>query len=114
NSRLTEGTPFREEYDHLLHSYGTDYTKVNHKNISKADLHSFFKEGTMHEQRFSMSQVFDFESLKGRLLSSSYCPVPGHPNFTPMMTELQNLFNRNNQDGFIPFDYETEIYWGEL
>lgn len=114
NSRLTNGTSFREEYDHLLHTYGTDYEKVNHKNISQAMLQSFFKEGTMHEERFRMSQEFDFEGLKGRLLSSSYSPVSGHPNYDPMMTELRNLFDRNNQSGIVQFDYETEIFWGEV
>lgn len=114
NSRLTNGTSFREEYDQLLQTYGTDYKEVNHKNISQTMLRSFFKEDTMHEVRFSMSQEFDFEGLRGRLLSSSYSPVPGHPNYNPLMTELRNLFDKNNQDGIVQFDYETEIFWGEV
>lgn len=44
NSRLTNGTPFREEYNHLLHTYGTDYEKVNHKNISQTMLLSFSRK----------------------------------------------------------------------
>lgn len=60
------------------------------------------------------SQEFDFEGLRGRLQSSSYSPVPGHPNYNPMMTELRNLFDRNNKDGFVLFDYETEIFWGQV
>lgn len=61
-----------------------------------------------------MTQEFDFEGLSGRLLSSSYSPVPGHPNYNPMMTELQNIFDRHNQGGVVPFEYETEIFWGEV
>ncbi|WP_238653141.1 class I SAM-dependent methyltransferase [Paenibacillus piscarius] len=114
NSRLTHGTSFREEYDQLLLTYGTDYAQVNHKNISEAMLVAFFKENTMHKSQFEMTQEFDFAGLRGRLLSSSYCPVPGHPNYNPMMTELQNIFDRHNQDGMVPFEYETEIYWGEV
>jgi len=114
NSRLTHGTSFREEYDQLLRTYGTDYEKVNHKNISETVLLSFFKEDTMHKAQFRMSQEFDFEGLKGRLLSSSYIPVPGHPNYSPLMTELRNLFDRNHQEGIVHFDYETEIFWGEV
>ncbi|MEK4513722.1 class I SAM-dependent methyltransferase [Paenibacillus sp. FSL H8-0122] len=114
NSRLTHGTSFRKEYDQLLHTYGTDYEQVNHKNISQAMLRSFFKENTMHKSQFEMTQEFDFEGLSGRLLSSSYSPVPGHPNYNPMMTELQNIFDRHNQGGVVPFEYETEIFWGEV
>ena len=114
NSRLTQGTPFREAYEQLLRTYATDYDKVNHKNISSAELHSFFKEGTMQEKTFAMSQKFDFESLKGRLLSSSYSPEPGHPDHMPMMAELLHLFDQNQQEGIVPFDYETEIFWGEV
>ena len=114
NSRLTHGTPFREEYNQLLHTYGTDYQKVNHKNISQTMLLSFFKEGSMHEMRFRMSQEFDFEGLKGRLLSSSYSPAPGHANYDPMISALRNLFDKNNQEGIVAFDYETEMFWGEV
>ncbi|WP_341348541.1 class I SAM-dependent methyltransferase [Paenibacillus sp. FSL H3-0469] len=114
NSRLTQGTSFREEYDQLLRTYGTDYEQVNHKNISPAILRSFFKENTMHKSQFEMTQEFDFAGLSGRLLSSSYSPVPGHPNYKPMMTELQNIFDRHNQHGVVPFEYETEIFWGEV
>lgn len=114
NTRLSKGTPFREEYDQLLETYGTDYKEVKHTNISKAMLQSFFKEGTMREKRFSMNQQFDFEGLKGRLLSSSYSPVPGHPNYHPMIAELRRLFDRHHQNGIVLFEYETEIFWGEV
>jgi len=114
NSRLASGTPFREGYERLLQTYGTDYKSINHRNISRTMLLSFFKEGTMHEERFTLTQKFDFEGLKGRLLSSSYSPLPGHPNYDSMMKELRELFDRHNRDGIVPFDYETEIYWGEV
>ena len=114
NSRLTHGTPFREEYDRLLRTFGTDYTKVHHKNISKEELRAFFRDGAMREARFENSQDFDFEGLKGRLLSSSYIPLPGHPNYEPMISELQRIFDRHHRNGIVRVEYETEIYWGEV
>ncbi|MCY9691736.1 class I SAM-dependent methyltransferase [Paenibacillus alginolyticus] len=114
NSRLEHGNAFREEYDLLLRTFGSDYTKVTHKNISQETLASFFMNESMQVERFTITQVFDLEGLKGRLMSSSYIPVAGHPNYAPMMTELQHIFERHEQDGNVRFDYETEVYWGEV
>lgn len=114
NSRIAHGTPFREEYDRLLQTYGTDYNQVKHKNISPDVLAFFFKAGDMREARFMNGQTFDFEGLIGRLLSSSYSPVPGSSSYEPMIAELRSIFDRNEQGGKVSFDYETEIYWGEV
>lgn len=114
NSRLTYGTPFLEQYDKLLYTYGTDYEQMTHKNIAETALALFFKEGGMQTARFTNRQTFDFEGLRGRLLSSSYSPVPGDPSYEPMIMELRNIFDRNNKDGNVYFDYETEVFWGEV
>lgn len=114
NSRMLQGTPFLEEYEQLLLRYGTDYEKLRHKNISQEALASFFKPGELQVARFKLSQLFNEEELGGRLLSSSYAPEPGHPNYEPMMAELHRIFDRNQQEGVVSLDYETEIYWGEV
>ncbi|AFH63644.1 class I SAM-dependent methyltransferase [Paenibacillus caseinilyticus] len=112
NSRLTKGTPFLEEYEQLLHNYGTDYAQVSHKNISPGDLEPFFQAGDFHQARFPYRQLFDYEGLCGRLLSSSYAPAPGHAKHEPMLKELRRVFDRNAAHGRVSFEYETEVYWG--
>lgn len=114
NSRLTSGTPFLEGYDRLLATYATDYAKMTHKNIDAADLSAFFRPGAMREAKFKMGQSFDFDGLKGRLLSSSYSPMPDHPGYEPMIAALRELFDRTQEGGNVQFDYETVIYWGEV
>ncbi|MFD0671160.1 class I SAM-dependent methyltransferase [Cohnella sp. GCM10027633] len=115
NTRLTSGTPFLEAYDKLLHTFGIDYAKVGHKNISEEALAKFFAPNDMRVARFPSGQLLDFEALSGRLLSSSYVPMQGHPNHEPMMAELRAIFDRTkNDDGLVSFDYETEVFWGEL
>lgn len=114
NSRLTAGSPFLEGYEQLIQTYGTDYVQVNHRNISAPDLAMFFREGAMREARFAYRQTLDYDGLKGRLLSSSYAPGSGHPRHEPMLAALRELFDGTSRDGFVFFDYETEIYWGEL
>ncbi|RED54936.1 class I SAM-dependent methyltransferase [Cohnella lupini] len=114
NTRITEGNAFLEGYERLLQELGTDYGKVNHRNISREMLVDFFKPGALRDARFSIRQVFDFEGLSGRLLSSSYCPQPGDPRYEPMMASLRELFDENEREGTVNFDYVTEVFWGEV
>lgn len=39
---------------------------------------------------------------------------PGSPDFEAMMAELTTLFDHNQMNGKVDFDYETLVYWGEL
>ncbi|WP_152395148.1 class I SAM-dependent methyltransferase [Paenibacillus guangzhouensis] len=112
NNRLTEGTPFREEYDRFLHTFGTDYKTVTQKNITPDALGAFFEAGDMQIGTFPNHQRFDLEGLAGRVLSSSYIPVPGDPSYEAMMDALRALFERNAENGKVSFDYETEVFWG--
>jgi len=114
NNRVTTGTPFLEEYEQLLLGLGTDYAKVNHRNVTKEHLEAFFRNGDVREGRFSISQLFDFDGLSGRLRSSSYSPAPGTAGYEPMMKALRELFDRNEQGGRVSMDYVTEVYWGEV
>ncbi|MFC4777250.1 class I SAM-dependent methyltransferase [Paenibacillus sp. GCM10023252] len=114
NSRRTSGTPFLEEYDQLLRTYGTDYAKVNHQNISANSLALFFKEGSMRVAEFHNEQKFDYDGLLGRMLSSSYVPLPGHPSYEPMTEAAMELFVRCQQNGQVTIEYLTEVYWGEV
>ena len=114
NSRLVHGTPFREEIERLLEEYGVDYKQVRHKNIAPEVLAAFLNGGDMRTARFPNHQRLDLQGLRGRLMSSSYVPLPGHPNHEPMMEELERIFKRHERDGYVSFDYETEVYDGGL
>lgn len=114
NTRQTKGTPFLERIERLLLNYGIDYSEVNHKNILEDELQVFFKENTMDKSFFKIQQLLDFEGLCGRVMSSSYTPMPEHPNYRPMMEELRKLFNRYEKNGKVTFIYETELFWGEI
>ncbi|MGH9642854.1 MAG: class I SAM-dependent methyltransferase, partial [Terriglobales bacterium] len=113
NERLTESTPFLREYEQLLLTYGTDYKEVRHERTT-AIIHQFFAPAACQESDFSTKQRFDFEGAAGRLLSSSYAPLEGHPNYVPMMRELERIFRAHEQEGMIEFQYKTRVYYGNL
>ena len=63
---------------------------------------------------FAHSQKFDYEGLKARFLSSSYVPESESPHYDAMLADLAAVFQRNAQDGQISFDYDTNLYCGQL
>jgi ubiquinone/menaquinone biosynthesis C-methylase UbiE len=113
NERRLNSTAFLRAYEDLLLRYGTDYEKVRHEKVT-GEIADFFAPQSFELQTLENAQLFDFESLKGRLLSSSYAPDQGHPNFGPMLDELERVFQANEQDGIVSFEYETKVYYGRL
>ena len=60
------------------------------------------------------TQTFDFEGVKGRLLSSSYAPEVGQPRHEEMLAELRRVFDAHNSKGNVTFEYDTRVYLGRL
>jgi SAM-dependent methyltransferase len=100
-------------YHELLVKYGTDYQEVS-REINSCDVEALFSPGKFHHARFPFKQIFDFDGFKGRLLSASYAPQPGEPRYEEMIGELRTVFETNQEDGKVDFDYQTEVYYGRL
>ena len=114
NDRRTAGTPFLEDYERLLLEYGVDYREVSMKYMEESSLSTIFGRARVGTATFDNEQVFDFGGLRGRLTSSSYSPEPGHPNFGPMMRELESLFRRHAREGRVVVSYDTKVFYGRL
>lgn len=114
NERRLGGTPFLEAYEKLLRDYAPEYAVVNHHNLTADVLADFFAPGECAVFECENVQHFDFEGVKGRLLSSSYAPEPGSPNYAPMIAELEHAVAAYGQDGVIAFHYDTAVYYGKL
>ncbi len=113
NERRTATTPFLRDYEQLLLTYGTDYKEVRHERTT-AVIHEFFAPAPHQERVFDLRQQFAYEGTAGRLLSSSYAPLEGHPSHAPMMRELQRVFRAHARDGKVEFEYDTRVFYGRL
>ncbi len=113
NDRRTESTPFLQGYEHLLHDFATDYAQVDHKRIDETVLRDFYR-GPITRETIAYCQHFDFEGLRGRLLSSSYAPEKGDPGHEQMLQALAKLFQEHQEGGRVTFEYDTLIYYGRL
>jgi SAM-dependent methyltransferase len=113
NTFAVEKNPLVAGYDDLLLRHGPDYRDVR-REIIDSEAESFFAPGVCRRARLEFQQTFDFEGFKGRLLSASYAPTPEHPNYEPMLSELRRVFDANQRDGKVVFDYNTELYYGQF
>lgn len=113
NDRQVDTTPFLREYEQLLRAWCPDYTRVTHKEIGLADLRRIFGPG-VRQTSFDNGQRFDLAGLTGRLMSSSYAPLPGDPNHAPLMAGVHAAFQRNSDDGAVEFLYTTQLYTVQL
>jgi SAM-dependent methyltransferase len=113
NERLVS-SGFLTAYEDLLQRLSTDYGRVDHRRIDTAEINRFFGPHEWLVTSFPNHQDFDWDGLRGRLLSSSYVPLPGSANYQPMMDELAAMFAEWEQDGQVRVEYETKVFAGQL
>lgn len=115
NDRRTDTTDFLKVYEDFLQLFGTDYKEVNHKRTQDEKIfNAFFGAGNYKTKSFYNYQDVDFAGLKGRVLSSSYMPAEGHPDYDFMVYTLKKIFMRYQENGKVRLDYDTRIYYGQL
>lgn len=113
NVRRSDLDEFHRGFEALLARYGTDYREVRHEH-SPADIGEFFEPSGFATRVFESRQELDYAGLKGRMLSASYTPPPGHPNHEPLLRELRRLFDEAQKNGKVSLEYFTRVYYGRL
>jgi SAM-dependent methyltransferase len=108
------GSAFEKDYEDLINKHGKDYVKVSQRNIDEASMTAFFAPAPMNMNIFPNEQVFDFDGLQGRLLSSSYMPLRKDAGYNEMIVDLKQLFEKYQQNGEIRIGYDTKVYTGRL
>ena len=113
NERKLDTTPFLIEYEAFLLRHSHDYDSVRHENIEAKAMGGFF-EKKYRSTTFANKQVFDFEGLKGRMLSASYMPNETDPKFDVLIDELRSLFAKHAENGRIEILYDTNLYHSQF
>jgi ubiquinone/menaquinone biosynthesis C-methylase UbiE len=113
NERMI-ASEFEKGYEQLLFEYATDYKEVDHRNVSEQKIAQFFAPNDFMLKVFPNKQVFDFEGVKGRMLSSSYVPDETNSNFNAMINALKKLFAECQVNNEVQFNYETKVFIGKM
>jgi SAM-dependent methyltransferase len=114
NERHVADTLFLRNYERILKTYCPEYAEVDHRRIDAHVLHKFFGRLGFRFAHFDNAQQFDFDGVCGRLLSSSYAPEPGRPNYEPMLADLRRVFDAYESGGHVSVTYDTNVYYGHL
>lgn len=114
NSPRYDASPFMRAYRRLLDEYGTDWKTVTHLSVDAETLTPFFGKDGFTARTLDNRQTFDLESLKGRLLSSSFVPGPDDPRSAPMLRELERIFEARQSGGEVVFEYDTRVFYGSI
>jgi SAM-dependent methyltransferase len=118
NDRRRDSTPFSRDLESFLVEYGVDYSPVAEGYVAADEesagvLRGFFG-GAYRAARFDNFQALDFEGLRGRVLSASYMPLPGHERFDAMLAALDRLFDARQEGGKVIIEYDTNVYYGQI
>lgn len=114
HDRDTQSTPFLRAYEHFLRTHSVDYQQVDHKTVASVEVITrFFSPNPVQLITQRTCQHFDFDGLRGRLLSSSYVPKEGAAA-EAMLQKLSELFSEYAENGRVVVVYETKIYYGQL
>ena len=114
NCRSMTGSRFIESYQQLLERFSLDTRSVARSHDDPESIGRFFAPAVFQLWHCANFQLLDYEGLKGRLLSASYAPPPGHERHGPMIQELQRIFDVHSVDGRVQVDYDTRVYCGQL
>ncbi|MDE2262345.1 MAG: class I SAM-dependent methyltransferase, partial [Gammaproteobacteria bacterium] len=112
NERPKGLVPFLEDYEALLRRYAPEYDAVTRLRAQEDGIHQFFGHAPELET-FANEQVLDFDGLAGRVMSSSYAPMPDRPEHAPLMEGLREVFDRHQREDKVVFPYRTLVYFGQ-
>ncbi len=114
HERLGEASPFMRAFEAMLMDYGTEYEQVDFRRVALPMLHSFFGHKQIRERSFPNARFYNWEGLRGRLLSTPFTPEPGHPDCPPMLRRLRQIFQCHERQGEVLFQCETRVFFAPL
>ena len=112
NTRKTS-TPFQQGYENLVAWIASEKkNRVRHEDLANSTIAEFL--GKYETIRLQNSQRVDLDGLIGRMMSASYCPLPGDPLHAELVRKATDLFAQYQRNGFVELEYWIEVYAGQF
>lgn len=111
NKRDSETSEFMKDYENMICECCPEYDPE--MNLDKSVFNKFYGVKNFRVANFRNKQTFDFEGLKGRMLSASYVPVENAAN-KEITERLKQIFEKHSKSGKVNFEYNTQVYFGKI
>jgi ubiquinone/menaquinone biosynthesis C-methylase UbiE len=113
NDRRLGPEPFLAEYEQLLARFGRDFAEVRGRHDPRRE-EEFFAPGHFRTVILENHQQMDLPTLEGRILSSSYMPLPGEAPYPELHAEIVSLFERHQRKGRVEMQYDCRVRYGQV
>jgi SAM-dependent methyltransferase len=115
-NRRSEGiSPFLDEYHEMLRQYSREFDRVSVRDDTAAQgMGVLFGRSGYWLFTLPNEQLLDADAFWGRLLSSSYTPLPGESGHDEIRQRSSEIFDTYAEDGVLHFPYETQVYIGTV
>lgn len=115
NRRMEGSAQVLDEHDEMLRRYSRDYDRVRVQDSeSQEGMGILFGECGYRTFTLANEQQLDSEAYWGRLLSSSYTPLPGQSGHEEIRRRSLEIFEDHAENGILRFPYETQIFLGKV
>ena len=114
NHRRLAGDDFHIGYERILKKFGADHQRVQGRHLREEQLVNFFAPAEVRQTVLPNMQELTLAGLQGRILSSSYMPQAGDPQFPAMMDEIETLFAQCQRHETVRMEYDCAVSYGQL
>lgn len=111
NTRRTAGSDFAESLERFLERWGTDYISVRDTYRVRERLAEFLPGRPLHRTAFDNHQILDRVTFRARILSASYMPSTGQESHDEMVSALDLLFDRHQEQDRVCLKLDAELFW---
>ncbi len=115
NDRAENVSDFVNEYNTIMRVYDIEQgstPRAQNLIVEEDQIAGFFAPAGYERIEVANPIDYDFDTLKGRAVSSSYAPLPGHARHDEMVAALRAVYDRHQVNGRVRMDYITQIYVG--
>ncbi len=113
NTRVEQGKGINVDYERIVRMYSNDYHASGGGSTSTGAFADFFDEG-FKTFKLRNDQRVTYEGLVGRYRSASYAIEDSDPRFEAMVKDFEDAFERNEDNGYVTIEYQTEVFIGSV